>query len=168
MLFTSGVEQFRPVRLDFSPAFSKWVQYGSSFGKETPTDGPHRSNNFISSEITSEYWLHRIYPPEIRTAHKNGDFHVHGLSLLSVYCVGWDLKDLLRQGFRGVEGKVVSHHSDPCWIPDPIHQYYPGPEYLPCPENPWRCCCRRGTARDLWRISARDGYGQQGLCLSNT
>lgn len=66
-------------------------------------------NNFISSEITSEYWLHRIYPPEIRAAHKNGDFHVHDLSLLSVYCVGWDLKDLLRQGFRGVEGKVESH-----------------------------------------------------------
>ena len=66
-------------------------------------------NNFISSEITSEYWLHRIYPPEIRAAHKNGDFHVHDLSLLSVYCVGWDLKDLLKQGFRGVEGKVESH-----------------------------------------------------------
>ena len=66
-------------------------------------------NNFISSEITSEYWLHRIYPPEIRAAHKNGDFHVHDLSLLSVYCVGWDLKDLLRQGFRGVGGKVESH-----------------------------------------------------------
>ena len=66
-------------------------------------------NNFISSEITSEYWLHRIYPPEIRVAHNNGDFHVHDLSLLSVYCVGWDLKDLLKQGFRGVEGKVESH-----------------------------------------------------------
>ena len=66
-------------------------------------------NNFISSEITSEYWLHRIYPPEIRAAHNNGDFHVHDLSLLSVYCVGWDLKDLLKQGFRGVEGKVESH-----------------------------------------------------------
>ena len=65
-------------------------------------------NNFISSEITSEYWLHRIYPPEIRNAHKNGDFHVHDLSLLSVYCVGWDLQDLLKQGFKGVEGKVES------------------------------------------------------------
>ncbi len=65
-------------------------------------------NNYISSDITSEYWLSRIYPPEIREAHKNGDFHIHDLSLLSVYCVGWDLKDLLRQGFRGVEGKVES------------------------------------------------------------
>ena len=65
-------------------------------------------NNFISSEVTSEYWLHRIYPPEIRDAHKRGDFHIHDLSLLSVYCVGWDLQDLLKQGFKGVEGKVES------------------------------------------------------------
>ena len=65
-------------------------------------------NNFISSEVTSEYWLHRIYPPEIRNAHKQGDFHIHDLSLLSVYCVGWDLQDLLKQGFKGVEGKVES------------------------------------------------------------
>jgi ribonucleoside-triphosphate reductase (formate) len=65
-------------------------------------------NNYISSDITSEYWLNKIYPPEIRDAHKNGDFHIHDLSLLSVYCVGWDLKDLLVSGFRGVEGKVES------------------------------------------------------------
>jgi len=65
-------------------------------------------NNYISSDITSEYWLNRIYPPEIRDAHKNGDFHIHDLSLLSVYCVGWDLKDLLINGFKGVEGKVES------------------------------------------------------------
>ena len=65
-------------------------------------------NNYISSDVTSEYWLSKIYPPEIRKAHKNGDLHLHDLSLLSVYCVGWDLQDLLRQGFRGVEGKVES------------------------------------------------------------
>ena len=65
-------------------------------------------NNYISSEVTSEYWLNSIYPPEIRHAHKRGDIHIHDLSLLSVYCVGWDLQDLLRQGFRGVEGKVES------------------------------------------------------------
>ena len=65
-------------------------------------------NNYISSDVTSEYWLNKIYPPEIRRAHRNGDLHIHDLSLLSVYCVGWDLQDLLRQGFRGVEGKVES------------------------------------------------------------
>jgi ribonucleoside-triphosphate reductase (formate) len=65
-------------------------------------------NNYISSDVTTEYWLNRIYPPEIRHAHRDGDMHIHDLSLLSVYCVGWDLKDLLVQGFRGVAGKVES------------------------------------------------------------
>ena len=65
-------------------------------------------NNYISSNITTEYWLSSIYPPEIRHAHKNGDLHIHDLSLLSVYCVGWDLQDLLKNGFKGVEGKVES------------------------------------------------------------
>ncbi len=65
-------------------------------------------NNYISSDVTSEYWLNKIYPPEVRQAHKSGDIHIHDLSLLSVYCVGWDLQDLLKQGFKGVEGKVES------------------------------------------------------------
>ena len=65
-------------------------------------------NNYISSDVTTEYWLNRIYPPEIRQAHREGDMHIHDLSLLSVYCVGWDLKDLLVQGFQGVAGKVES------------------------------------------------------------
>jgi ribonucleoside-triphosphate reductase len=65
-------------------------------------------NNYISSDVTAEYWLNRIYPPEIRNAHKSGDLHIHDLSLLSVYCVGWDLQDLLRVGFMGVPGKVES------------------------------------------------------------
>ncbi|MBW1913996.1 MAG: ribonucleoside triphosphate reductase [Deltaproteobacteria bacterium] len=65
-------------------------------------------NNYISSDVTAEYWLNSIYPPAIRDLHKNGDIHIHDLSLLSVYCVGWDLKDLLVNGFKGVEGKVES------------------------------------------------------------
>ncbi len=65
-------------------------------------------NNYISSDITSEYWLNKIYPPEVREAHYAGDLHIHDLSLLSVYCVGWDLQDLLMEGFKGVAGKVES------------------------------------------------------------
>jgi ribonucleoside-triphosphate reductase len=65
-------------------------------------------NNYIASDVTSEYWLNHIYPPEIRRAHRKGDFHIHDLNLLSVYCMGWDLQDLLMQGFRGVAGKVES------------------------------------------------------------
>ena len=62
-------------------------------------------NNYISSDVTSEYWLNRIYPPEVRDAHKKGEIHIHDLSLLSVYCVGWDLKDLLYKGVHGCRGK---------------------------------------------------------------
>jgi len=65
-------------------------------------------NNYISSEISKNYWLNKIYPEPIRQAHTQGDFHIHDLNILSVYCVGWDLYDLLSEGFTGVEGKVSS------------------------------------------------------------
>lgn len=65
-------------------------------------------NNHISTSITAKYWLERIYPPEIRERHINCDFHIHDLGLLSAYCVGWDIKDLLIKGFAGVPGKVES------------------------------------------------------------
>ncbi len=65
-------------------------------------------NNYISSEISKTYWLIKIYPSEVRQAHLNGDFHIHDLNILSVYCVGWDLFDLLVKGFRGAPGKVES------------------------------------------------------------
>lgn len=65
-------------------------------------------NNYIANETSKTYWLHRIYPPEVRQAHENGDLHIHDLGLLSVYCVGWDLQDLLKHGFRGVAGKAAS------------------------------------------------------------
>ncbi|MEW5895544.1 MAG: ribonucleoside triphosphate reductase [Candidatus Omnitrophota bacterium] len=65
-------------------------------------------NNYISTEVTKIYWLNKIYPPEIRDGHQNGDFHIHDLGLLSVYCVGWDLQDLLMQGFHGASGKMES------------------------------------------------------------
>ncbi len=63
-------------------------------------------NYYISSEISKVYWLNKVYPPEIRDAYKQGDFHIHDLGLLSVYCVGWDLFDLLLEGFKGAPGKI--------------------------------------------------------------
>jgi len=65
-------------------------------------------NNYIASEVSKTYWLNNIYPSEIKDAHLKGDFHIHDLNMLSVYCVGWDLYDLLMRGFRGVSGKVES------------------------------------------------------------
>ncbi len=65
-------------------------------------------NFHISSIVTSQYWLNKIYPSEIKSAHLNGEFHIHDLGILGAYCVGWDLKDLLQVGFRGVRGKTES------------------------------------------------------------
>jgi ribonucleoside-triphosphate reductase (formate) len=65
-------------------------------------------NNYIASEVSKIYWLNKIYPPEIKEPHINGDYHIHDLGLLSVYCVGWDLKDLLLIGFKGAVGKIES------------------------------------------------------------
>lgn len=65
-------------------------------------------NNYISSEVSKIYWLNKIYPKEIKEAHISGDFHIHDLGLLSVYCVGWDLYDLLVNGFQGASGKIES------------------------------------------------------------
>ena len=63
-------------------------------------------NNYIASEISKNYWLNKIYTPEIKHAHENGDIHIHDLNIISTYCVGWDLKDLLMEGFTGVDGKI--------------------------------------------------------------
>ncbi len=65
-------------------------------------------NNYIASEVTAQYWLNEIYSPVIKEKHVSGDFHIHDLSNLSVYCCGWDLQDLLLQGFTGVPTKTVS------------------------------------------------------------
>lgn len=65
-------------------------------------------NNYIASEVSKTYWLDKIYSRSLGRAHKSGDIHIHDLNILSVYCVGWDLMDLLREGFTGVAGKVAS------------------------------------------------------------
>ena len=62
----------------------------------------------ISTIISAQYWLNKIYPEEIARAHKEGSIHIHDLGYLSVYCVGWDLQELIMVGFRGVPGKVES------------------------------------------------------------
>jgi len=65
-------------------------------------------NNYIAGAASANYWLNKIYPAEIREMHVNGDAHIHDLSMLSTYCVGWDLQDFLEVGFKGAEGKVES------------------------------------------------------------
>lgn len=65
-------------------------------------------NAHVSSTIIANYWLSKIYTPEIGEAHRNGTLHIHDLGSLSAYCVGWDLEQLIMKGFGGVAGKVAS------------------------------------------------------------
>jgi ribonucleoside-triphosphate reductase len=65
-------------------------------------------NNYIREAFTKNYWLHEIYPDEIRNAHTSGDIHIHDLGFFGPYCAGWDLRQILTLGFGGVPGKVES------------------------------------------------------------
>ncbi|HEX3038275.1 MAG TPA: ribonucleoside triphosphate reductase [Oscillospiraceae bacterium] len=61
-----------------------------------------------SGAITANYWLSEIYDEEIATAHRNADMHIHDLSMLTGYCAGWSLKQLIQEGLGGVAGKITS------------------------------------------------------------
>ncbi len=65
-------------------------------------------NNYVREAFTQNYWLHEIYSDEIREAHLSGDIHIHDLGFFGPYCAGWDLKQILTNGFGGVPGKVES------------------------------------------------------------
>ena len=65
-------------------------------------------NNYIREAFTKNYWLHEIYPDDIRSAHLSGDMHMHDLGFFGPYCAGWDLRQILMNGFGGVPGKVES------------------------------------------------------------
>lgn len=61
-----------------------------------------------SGTITASYWLNEIYDQEVADAHRNTDMHIHDLSMLSGYCAGWSLKQLIKEGLGGVEGRITS------------------------------------------------------------
>jgi ribonucleoside-triphosphate reductase len=65
-------------------------------------------NNYVREVFTKNYWLNEIYPSEIAQAHESGDIHLHDLGFFGPYCAGWDLRQLLTDGFGGVESKVES------------------------------------------------------------
>ena len=61
-----------------------------------------------SGAVTANYWLSEIYDEEIADAHRNADIHIHDLSMLTGYCAGWSLKQLITEGLGGIEGKITS------------------------------------------------------------
>lgn len=65
-------------------------------------------NVYLTGALAAEYWLKKVYPPEVQEAHRSGDLHLHDLGSLCNYCSGWDLQALLREGFNGVPGHTES------------------------------------------------------------
>lgn len=62
----------------------------------------------VAGKVTANYWLSNVFTPEAGQAHRDGDIHIHDLDMLSGYCAGWSLRQLLTEGFNGIPGKVES------------------------------------------------------------
>ncbi len=65
-------------------------------------------NNYVRETFTRNYWLNEIYPQEVKEAHESGAIHLHDLGFFGAYCVGWDLRQILTEGFTGVPRKMSS------------------------------------------------------------
>ncbi|MDH3353272.1 MAG: ribonucleoside triphosphate reductase, partial [Nanoarchaeota archaeon] len=112
ILYRKSHEELRNVKglFDTIEAVEDYIGLNDWMVKENSNMGYSLQglNNYIATKIISNYWVRRIYPEAIRNAHEAGDIHIHDLGTLGAYCVGWDLKDLLTVGFKGVKGKVES------------------------------------------------------------
>ncbi len=112
ILYRKSREELRDVKgmFDTIEAVEDYIGLNDWMVKENSNMGYSLQglNEYIKRKIISNYWMRRIYPEAIRKAHEAGDIHVHDLDTLGPYCVGWDLKDLLMVGFKGVKGKVES------------------------------------------------------------
>lgn len=65
-------------------------------------------NQYVIDKVIGQYWMQEIYPEEVKKSHTKGDLHIHDLSNLSVYCCGWDMQDIMLNGFAGVSKKTES------------------------------------------------------------
>ncbi|MBR3751469.1 MAG: ribonucleoside triphosphate reductase [Clostridia bacterium] len=96
--------------LDYKEVVDKYVKNIDWRVKENSTVTYSVGGLILSNSgaITANYWLSEIYDDEIGNAHKNADIHVHDLSMLTGYCAGWSLKQLIQEGLGGVPGKITS------------------------------------------------------------
>ena len=96
--------------LDFKKTVDDYVKINDWRVKENSTVTYSVGGLILSNSgaITANYWLSEIYDDEIGNAHRNADIHLHDLSMLTGYCAGWSLKQLLQEGLGGVPGKITS------------------------------------------------------------
>lgn len=112
ILYRKQRERFRNMKnvLDYTKVVDSYLKVEDWRVKENSTVTYSIGGLILhnSGAVSANYWLSEIYDDEIANAHKEGDFHIHDLSMLSGYCAGWSLKELIQQGLGGVNGKITS------------------------------------------------------------
>src|SRR5574344_570906 len=118
ILYRKQREKIRNMKstiLDYKDVVNSYVKVTDWRVKENSTVTYSVGGLILSNSgaITANYWLSEIYDQEIANAHRNADMHIHDLSMLTGYCAGWSLKQLIQEGLGGVPGKITSapaHH----------------------------------------------------------
>ena len=113
ILYRKQREKIRNIKstfLDYKDIVNSYVNITDWRVKENSTVTYSVGGLILSNSgaITANYWLSEIYDEEIAEAHRNGDLHLHDLSMLTGYCAGWSLKQLIQEGLGGVSGKITS------------------------------------------------------------
>ena len=113
ILYRKLHEKMRNVKstiLDYKDVVNSYVNVTDWRVKENSTVTYSVGGLILSNSgaITANYWLSEVYDEEIANAHRNADLHIHDLSMLTGYCAGWSLKQLIKEGLGGVPGKITS------------------------------------------------------------
>ncbi len=113
ILYRRQHEKLRNIKetmLDYKEIVDNYVKINDWRVKENSTVTYSVGGLILSNSgaITANYWLSEIYDDEISNAHRNADIHIHDLSMLTGYCAGWSLKQLIKEGLGGVPGKITS------------------------------------------------------------
>ena len=104
------VRNMKSTILDYKEIVNSYVKVEDWRVKENSTVTYSVGGLILSNSgaVTANYWLSEIYDNEIADAHRNADIHIHDLSMLTGYCAGWSLKQLIQEGLGGIEGKITS------------------------------------------------------------
>ena len=113
ILYRKNREKIRNMKstiLDYKEVVNSYVKVEDWRVKENSTVTYSVGGLILSNSgaVTANYWLSEIYDQEIADAHRNADIHIHDLSMLTGYCAGWSLKQLIKEGLGGVNGKITS------------------------------------------------------------
>lgn len=105
-----NIRNMNATMIDYKDIVNKYVQVEDWRVKENSTVTYSVGGLILSNSgaITANYWLSEIYDEEIAKAHRDADIHIHDLSMLTGYCAGWSLKQLLMEGLGGIPGKITS------------------------------------------------------------